>query len=142
MATKTAKRPLVSPKQRPTARARDDSSLLTGSSGAGGPSQPPLAAGGQSLSPLVFLCYCREDGVWMELLLTVLKFIELKGFIRIFHDKRSIELGDAWRQSVEKGIQEASIVICLLSPQYFASEFVMSQELPLIQKRQKDGSLK
>jgi len=78
----------------------------------------------------------------MELLLTVLKFIELKGFIRIFHDKRSIELGDAWRQSVEKGIQEASIVICLLSPQYFASEFVMSQELPLIQKRQKDGSLK
>jgi hypothetical protein len=78
----------------------------------------------------------------MELLLTVLKFLEHKNLIRIFQDKRSIGLGDSWRESVDEAIDEASVAVCFLTPEYFASDFVIEHEVPRIQVRQRSGWLK
>jgi small GTP-binding protein len=87
----------------------------------------------------VFISYAHEDEAFKDDLLTVLKPLERKGLLKIWHD-RIIEEGDEWRRGIEKAINECDVALLFVSKSFLASPFIQDKELPrLIERRKQQG---
>ncbi len=47
-----------------------------------------------------------------------------------FWDDSKIQSGQKWLDEIEKALSEATVAILLLSPDFFASDFISSKEVP------------
>ena len=86
----------------------------------------------------VFISYSHLDSVWRDFLLKHLKGFEHRYNIRVFVDEL-IRTGE-WSERIEQEIASADLGICLLSPDYFASDHCF-KELRLLIRRQRTSLL-
>jgi hypothetical protein len=77
----------------------------------------------------VFVSYSHRDREWLDKLIPYLKPLERDGLIRVFKDT-DIEVGDRWREDIERGLAEADAAILLVSETFLASDFITGVELP------------
>ena len=87
-----------------------------------------------------FLSYAHNDHAAYEAVCVHLRPIERAYGIEIWADKR-IKPGDYWTQEIAKAIADASIHILLISPDFFASNYIWDHELPAINEKYRSGDL-
>lgn len=76
---------------------------------------------------------------WKNRLGTQLEVLSLKGFYDVWDDQR-IKVGDAWRDEIEKALNEADIAILMISADFLTSKFIQSEEIPkILGRRKKEG---
>ncbi|MFN7926990.1 MAG: TIR domain-containing protein [Blastocatellia bacterium] len=94
-----------------------------------------VTARGTVSSPLrVFVSYAHKDGPLVEELSNHLKLLEREGVIQSWIDKM-IPAGNNWTRKIETYLAEADIVLLLISPDYLASDYTYSVELPAALKK-------
>lgn len=89
--------------------------------------------------PLIFICYCREDGEWLHRLHPFIKIA--LGEVELFTDQ-DIEPGERWETRIREQIERADIAILLLSIDALTSDFIWRVEIPLFQHFQRERGLR
>lgn len=80
----------------------------------------------------VFVCYSHEDQKWfLEGLLKHLKPFAQKYQVDLWYD-RNIMPGEEWNQKIVNALQTAHIAILIISAHFFASDYIVHNELPLL----------
>ncbi|HEY7122685.1 MAG TPA: tetratricopeptide repeat protein [Ktedonobacterales bacterium] len=77
-----------------------------------------------------FISYSHKDKEHLEELQEHLKFLQHRGLMDVFWADTEIKPGDVWRQQIQEAIASARVALFLVSPAFFASEFIQGQELP------------
>ncbi|MGG6270603.1 tetratricopeptide repeat protein [Leptolyngbya sp. AN03gr2] len=88
--------------------------------------------------PLIFICYARKDNQdpefkqrWLDRLRSHLKPLERQKKAIVWCDER-IDLGNEWDQDIRCALQSARVAIALMSPAFFASDYICEKEIPTI----------
>ncbi len=76
----------------------------------------------------VFICYAREDSEALRRLISHLAVFERKGTVKFWYD-RSITGGKDWDAEIRFNLKNADIVLLLISPDFFQSDYIHSVEL-------------
>lgn len=88
----------------------------------------------------VFISYSRKDQRWLERLIVHLRPLEREGLVDLWSDKK-LEGGVKWREELRGALASAQVAILLVSADFFASEFITTNELPpLLEKARRDGT--
>ncbi|HEY7122718.1 MAG TPA: toll/interleukin-1 receptor domain-containing protein [Ktedonobacterales bacterium] len=77
-----------------------------------------------------FISYSHKDKEYLEEFQDQLKFLQHRGLVDVFWADTEIKSGDVWRTQIKAAIASARVAIFLVSPAFFASDFISSQELP------------
>lgn len=95
--------------------------------------QPPTAP------KKVFLSYSHKRIEDAKDLKTACAVLELNGQIEFWYDQ-NIKAGAEWKNEIGEKLEQADIIILLLSKEFWASKFIRENELPLVEKRQTMGA--
>ena len=76
----------------------------------------------------IFFCYAHEDETLLKKLKTHLKPLQRDGLIDVWHD-RDITAGAEWEQEINQHLNEAQIILLLVSPDFIASDYCYSKEM-------------
>lgn len=87
-----------------------------------------------------FFSYAHDDHAEFVRLRTHLKAAERACGVDIWADKR-IKGGDYWSATIKDAIDAASFHVLLLSPAFFASDYIFDHELPAIAAKHRTGDL-
>ena len=89
-------------------------------------------------SPLkIFICYAREDRPALESLMGHLAVFERNGAVEFWYD-REITGGQDWDDAIRVNLKSADIVLLLVSPDFFRSDYIHSVELTEALQRDRD----
>jgi tetratricopeptide (TPR) repeat protein len=89
--------------------------------------------------PTVFISYSHKDEIWKDRLLPQLKSLQQLDRIVVWDD-RQIDAGDQWYPEIKEAMEKARVAICLISPNYLASDFCVKEEVPfLLHRCEKEG---
>jgi hypothetical protein len=104
---------------------------------------PPLSAPAQEPAkpgpPVdVFYSYAREDLALRDELAKHLTLLEKRGLFRGFHD-RMIAPGSDWKGQLDRALGEARIILLLVSPDFFASDYCYDTEVRRAMERHEAG---
>jgi chromosomal replication initiation ATPase DnaA len=86
--------------------------------------------------PKIFVSYSHHDMALLERMLVHLRPLEREMSIETWTDKK-ISFGSDWREELRNAIKDADIAILLVSADFLASEFIMTEELPSLLQRAK-----
>ncbi|MGB8261190.1 MAG: TIR domain-containing protein [Terracidiphilus sp.] len=86
----------------------------------------------------VFVSYSHKDAEWLDSLLNEFQPAVRNGLVDLWMD-RGIEPSDPWRQMIYAGMDSARAAILLISPNFFASKFIMDEELPRLRASEAQG---
>jgi hypothetical protein len=86
----------------------------------------------------VFISYSHKDKRWLQRLLVHLKPLERQGVLDIWEDSR-IKPGAPWREEIRKALEAARLAVLLISADFLASDFIMSDELPTLLRSAEEG---
>ena len=86
----------------------------------------------------IFFCYAHEDEVLLKKLQTHLKPLQRQGLIDIWHD-RDINAGTEWEREIDNHLNDAQIILLIISPDFMASEYCYSKEMQRAMERHEDG---
>lgn len=90
--------------------------------------------------PEVFLSYSHRDTEYLERLMVHLRPLERDATIQTWSDRR-IRTGERWREEIAEAMDRASAAVLLVSPDFLASDFIMTNELPrLLKKARSEGT--
>lgn len=99
----------------------------------------PRPAQTEANTTKVFISYSHADTSDLERLKIHLKPLEDKLDLQIWSDSKLVG-GDNWKGEIEKGLNQASVAILIVSADFLASDFVTKFELPpLLDKHEKEG---
>ena len=91
--------------------------------------------------PTVFISYSHKDEKWKDRLLPHLRALEKVDRIVVWDD-RKIDAGDQWYPEIKEAMEKANLALCLISPNYLASDFCVKEEVPfLLQRCEKAGMI-
>ncbi len=76
----------------------------------------------------IFFCYAREDELLLKSLQLHLRPLQRRGLIDIWHD-RGINAGSEWEKEISKNLDEAQIILLMVSPYFMDSEYCYGIEL-------------
>jgi hypothetical protein len=76
----------------------------------------------------IFCCYAREDEMFLNKLKTHLVPLQRQGLIELWHDQ-NISAGTAWEQEISNRLNEAQIILLLISPDFMDSDYCYSIEM-------------
>src|SRR5581483_10924802 len=88
----------------------------------------------------IFCSYAHEDKSFVHLLHKYLSALIRQEQILLWYD-REILPGEEWKQVAEQHLEEADIILVLISPNYIASDYCWDQELGRALARQKMGDV-
>jgi internalin A len=87
----------------------------------------------------LFISYSSRNTAFMKRFVTHLEPLKRNGAIDFWHD-RMIEPGTRWDESIKKELQQANIVIFLLSPDFIANNYIFEVEIPQALKQEGLGT--
>jgi tetratricopeptide (TPR) repeat protein len=87
----------------------------------------------------VFCSYAREDETWLRKLETYLSLLERQGLITLWHD-RLIVPGTNWAKAIDAHLETASVILLLVSADFFASDYCVGVVMQRALQRQDEGS--
>ena len=79
-----------------------------------------------------FVSYTHRDAKHLDRFAVHLKAIERITPFRFWYDKRRLKAGDRFDDVIAKAIKESDVFILLVSPDFFASDYIFDKELPAI----------
>lgn len=89
----------------------------------------------------IFISYSHRDRSWLDRLQVHLRPLERAGLLDRWDDTR-IRAGGRWRDEIAEGLARADVAVLLVSADFLASDFIVSEELPaLLQAEQARGLL-
>jgi tetratricopeptide (TPR) repeat protein len=86
----------------------------------------------------VFCSYAHEDEAWLRKLETHLSLLERQGLIAFWHD-RLIVPGTNWAKTIDTHLDSASVILLLVSEDFFASNYCVGIEMQRALERQEAG---
>jgi len=86
----------------------------------------------------IFCCYAHEDKEMLKKLETHLKSLEREGLVDVWND-RDISPGTEWEPEISKHLNEADIILLLISPYFIASEYIYGVEMKRALERHSKG---
>jgi TIR domain/MTH538 TIR-like domain (DUF1863) len=87
----------------------------------------------------VFISYSSKDVTVKNMLMTEMR--KVGKHLNIFDFKNEIDLGQSYQSEIDRSIENARMVACILSPNYFASSECM-EELHMARLRNKRGAVR
>lgn len=88
----------------------------------------------------VFLSYSHQDEKLCNELRKHLNILERQGIISAWHDRR-INPGAEWKDEIDKHLEDARIVLLLISPDFIASDYCYDIEMVRAMERHFAGNL-
>src|SRR5436305_12457759 len=88
----------------------------------------------------VFCSYAQEDEAWLRELEIHLSLLKRQGLISLWHD-RLISPGTNWAQAIDNRLETASVILLLVSADFFASEYCFGIEMQRALERQEVGEV-
>lgn len=76
----------------------------------------------------VFVSYSHQDERLLKRLSTHLAGLKRQGVIETWHDRR-IVASDDWSEEIDERLADAQIVLCLVSPDFLASDYCYEREM-------------
>jgi O-acetyl-ADP-ribose deacetylase (regulator of RNase III) len=89
-------------------------------------------------SAKIFISYAHEDRPYLDMLTKQLSDLKRRGIVRDWHD-RMIKPGLRWQDEIDQALEEARIVVFLISPDFIASEYINSVEVKRAMERHTQG---
>ena len=86
----------------------------------------------------LFLSYSHKDEDLREQLVAHLSVLRREGVIEAWHD-RDIEIGTEWKTSISSHLEEAQIILLLVSADFLASDYCYEKELRRAMERHEAG---
>lgn len=86
----------------------------------------------------IFFCYSHEDEELLNKLKAHLKPLQRQGLIDIWYD-RDISAGTKWEKEIDKHLNEANIILLLVSPDFINSDYCYGVEMQRALERDKSG---
>jgi TIR domain-containing protein len=88
----------------------------------------------------VFVSYCHKDAKWLDRLKVHLDPYVRRGDLNLWDDTK-IDPGDLWRPAIKGAIDDAAAAVLLVSADFLASQFIVTEELPrLLDRAEKGGA--
>jgi len=87
----------------------------------------------------LFCSYSHRDEALRDELAKHLKLIERQGLLRSWHD-REIGAGDGWKESIDRNLREADIILLLISADFLASDYCFDIEMKTALERHAAGN--
>jgi TIR domain len=87
----------------------------------------------------LFCSYSHRDEPLRDELAKHLKPIERQGLVRSWHD-REIGAGDLWKDAIDRNLQEADIILLLISADFLASDYCFDIEMKNALERHAAGA--
>lgn len=81
----------------------------------------------------IFVSYSRKDSPWVNRLYKHLRPLASIGLFELWSDT-DIAPGENWRTAIQHAIKSASVIIIIISPDYFESNTIANEELPQLLK--------
>jgi hypothetical protein len=101
-----------------------------------GPSSPRT----QTTGPIsLFYSYSHEDEPLRDQLAKHLSLLKRQGVIAAWHD-RMIGAGDEWKGEIDKNLEEAQVILLLISPSFLASDYCYDIEMKRAIERNEAGA--
>lgn len=94
----------------------------------------------QTFRDLVFVSYSHRDAAWLEPVRTLLKPFMRDGVLKVFVDPY-IQAGELWERRIEHALDSAGVGLLLISSDFYASDFIMTKELPPLLRAAEEGLL-
>ncbi|MDA1052311.1 MAG: GNAT family N-acetyltransferase [Planctomycetota bacterium] len=85
----------------------------------------------------IFISYSRHDKQYADELKKHLRIYEISGRIRVWYDG-NLNPGEDWEEEIYSHFCSASIILLLVSPDFFASAYCIEREMPEALKRHAD----
>lgn len=90
----------------------------------------------------IFISYSHKDKEWLENVQTNLKVLNFNDYQLDLWDDTRIKPGDKWKTEIEAALKIAGIAILIVSTDFLASDFVRSNELPIILRNAEENGTK
>lgn len=79
----------------------------------------------------IFVCYSSENLAWVEEIVSWCDGLEVEWL----QDRKIIQIGDNFREVLDAAMKNALASICLISPDFFESDYVSNVEIPELLKK-------
>jgi len=90
----------------------------------------------------VFISYSHKDEVWKDQLVDHLAPVRQAGLLEVWDDQ-GIRAGEDWRTEIKKAIEQTSIALLLISPDWLTSTtWVQEVEIPRLLERASRGEVR
>ncbi len=86
----------------------------------------------------VFISYAHKDEEYKNKLVTHLIPLEREGLIDSWND-RELKVGDNWDIQIKRSLEEAQIVLLLVSPDFISSDYIHRVEIQGALERHQEG---
>src|SRR5690242_12050016 len=91
-------------------------------------------------TPVEVFCSCApEDEGWLLKLETHLALLKQQGLITLWH-RRLLSPGQNWQDRIDSHLERASIILLLISADFFASSYASGREMQRALQREAEGS--
>lgn len=86
----------------------------------------------------IFFCYAHEDEAMLNKLKSYLRPLQRQGLINVWHD-RDISAGTDWEREISKHLNDAQIILLLVSSDFMDSDYCYGIEMQRALERRKQG---
>ena len=90
------------------------------------------------MSVSIFFCYAHEDEALLNKLKTHLRPLQRQKLIDLWYD-RDISAGTKWEEEINKHLNEAQIILLLVSPDFMDSDYCYGTEMQQALERDRRG---